>query len=311
MLHHILIPLDGAKDSEAALPVAAYLALRSGARATLLHVLEAQAPEMVHGQTHLRDEPHAQEYLRHVAQTAFDPQVNVSLHVHTPAVAKLGTALEFHAEELKADLVVMCAHGRVRLRDRLFGNLAQQILATQACPVLLVDTRRKPEVITAAGAAATPPFERVLAPLNGQPGHEGALEMASYIAGLCRASLELVTIVATVSSLRNGQAVSAVYLPTAASEELRIQEQQAAQYLGELAARLAGKGLAITTRIDRGDPARRIPAIARADKADLVVLASHGRAGSEAFWAGSVGAKVLRRTQASLLMVPAPPPKQA
>ena len=37
-------------DSEAALPVAAFLAQKSGAAVTLLHVLEAQAPQTVHGQ---------------------------------------------------------------------------------------------------------------------------------------------------------------------------------------------------------------------------------------------------------------------
>jgi nucleotide-binding universal stress UspA family protein len=299
LLHHILVPLDGAKDSELAIPVAAFLAARAGARVTLLHVLEAQPPQTVHGQRHLADERQAQDYLAHLAQAAFGPSVKVTIHVHTPAVQKLAPSLELHAAELQADLVIMCAHGRIRLRDRLFGNLAQRILASQTCPVLAVDPGRQ------AATPATPPFQRILVPLDGSLEHESAIAPAAVLAELCGASLELVTVVRTVGSLKNGQAASAVYLPAAASEEVRIEETQASQYLGQMAQQLVSKGLTVTTRIDLGDPARRIPAIARSQKADLVVLASHGRAGSEAFWAGSVGAKLLRRTQASLLMVPA------
>ncbi len=119
--------------------------------------------------------------------------------------------------------------------------------------------------------------------------------------------MELASVVRTPDTLPNGQAASAVYLQMASAEELRIQEQDFARYLANLVPSLQAKSITVTTRLDRGDPARQIPAIAAGDGADLIALASHGRAGTEAFWAGSVAAKVLRRTEASMLLIPAPP----
>jgi nucleotide-binding universal stress UspA family protein len=89
---------------------------------------------------------------------------------------------------------------------------------------------------------------------------------------------------------------------------LELRRRQATEYLQRLAGGLSSRGVAVETRVVRGDPSRRIPAVAKHDRADLVVLATHGRAGTEAFWSGSVGAKVLRRVRTSVLLVPAPPP---
>ncbi|HVB64331.1 MAG TPA: universal stress protein, partial [Nitrolancea sp.] len=49
----VLVPLDGSRLAEAVLPVAFAIAARCGATVTLLHVLEHNAPETVHGQQHL------------------------------------------------------------------------------------------------------------------------------------------------------------------------------------------------------------------------------------------------------------------
>ena len=38
--------------------------------------------------------------------------------------------------------------------------------------------------------------------------------------------------------------------------------------------------------------------------ADLIVLATHGKAGSQAFWAGSIAALVLEKTALPVLLVP-------
>ncbi len=189
MLHRLLVPLDGAQDSEAALPLAAFLAEKSGAAVTLLHVLEAHPPQSVHGQRHLHDQQTAQQYLQEVAEKFFPASTKIDFHVHTPAVSKLSDWLEVHVEEYHADLVIMCAHGPVRLRDRLVGNLAQQIIASRACPVLMArpNVARPPSAVSAEATlppAAEPyrPFKRILVPLDGLPQHEAALPLATYIA---------------------------------------------------------------------------------------------------------------------------------
>ena len=71
MFRHFLIPLDGSRMAEAALPVAAFLAEKFSSRVTLMHVVERNAPREVHGQSHLKNAQEAAVYLRELSQRAF------------------------------------------------------------------------------------------------------------------------------------------------------------------------------------------------------------------------------------------------
>jgi nucleotide-binding universal stress UspA family protein len=80
--------------------------------------------------------------------------------------------------------------------------------------------------------------------------------------------------------------------------------QQAEAYLLERVSDLQRRGIDVVAHVRRGDPARVIAAQARRWHADLVVLASHGRLGLEAFWEGSVAQTVCRRSHLPVLLVP-------
>ena len=54
MFKHILIPLDGSRLAETVLPAGVYLAGVLGSTVTLLHVIERDAPQEVHGERHLQ-----------------------------------------------------------------------------------------------------------------------------------------------------------------------------------------------------------------------------------------------------------------
>jgi nucleotide-binding universal stress UspA family protein len=54
----------------------------------------------------------------------------------------------------------------------------------------------------------------------------------------------------------------------------------------------------------RGNPAARIARHAEAIQADLIVSGTHGKAGTKAFWAHSVGARLLAQTSRPALLVP-------
>ena len=55
MFKHLLVPLDGSKLSESALPAAVHLAQALDASVTLIHVIEKDAPREVHKDRHLTD----------------------------------------------------------------------------------------------------------------------------------------------------------------------------------------------------------------------------------------------------------------
>ena len=54
----------------------------------------------------------------------------------------------------------------------------------------------------------------------------------------------------------------------------------------------------------RGDPATAIVELAGQTGADLIVLATHGKSGLDAFWAGSATPNVASRSAVPLMLVP-------
>jgi nucleotide-binding universal stress UspA family protein len=63
MFKRLLVPLDGSHLAEAALPAAAFLALKLNAVLTLVHIVERNAPEEIHGDRHLTNADEANAYL--------------------------------------------------------------------------------------------------------------------------------------------------------------------------------------------------------------------------------------------------------
>ena len=219
-------------------------------------------------------------------------------HVHLHPTERLAESLAFHADELHPDLIIMRAHGGVRLRDRLLGNLAQQVIHRRVVPVL---------VLQAAKGRTCFPFRRVLVPLDGEAPHEQGLGPAAELARLCRSQLILITVVPTAGSLPDPQAATATLLPGATREILDLRAERAAEYLQRHVEHLRAEGLDAVGLVDRGDPARQILQALKADGgADLVVLGTHGRAGTDAFWSGSLTPRLLRRGRMSFLLVPVP-----
>jgi nucleotide-binding universal stress UspA family protein len=54
----------------------------------------------------------------------------------------------------------------------------------------------------------------------------------------------------------------------------------------------------------RGDPATELADLARGRKDDMIVLGTHGKAGSAAFWNRSVTASVLAKITTPALLIP-------
>lgn len=126
MFQQILLPLDGSRLAEAALPAAVHLALNLGASLTLIHVIECQAPPAVHGERHLTQADEARAYLDEFARRAVPAGLPVARHVHAQEVEDVAESLVEHVRELAPDLIVMCTHGRGGLRSLMFGSVAQR-----------------------------------------------------------------------------------------------------------------------------------------------------------------------------------------
>jgi nucleotide-binding universal stress UspA family protein len=58
--------------------------------------------------------------------------------------------------------------------------------------------------------------------------------------------------------------------------------------------------------VEEGVPAQAIDDVARREKADLIVMATHGRSGWRRFLFGSVAERVIRTTCLPVLVIPPP-----
>lgn len=299
MFTHLLVPLDGSRLAEAALPPAARLVEIFDARVTLFHVIERNAPSEVHGQRHLRTPAGAYKYLGEIGARAFPDAVGVNSHVHTSAVGNVAESIVAHADELASDLIVMCTHGRGGLREWLFGSIAQQVVAAGTTPILLI----RP---TADVEERERPFacRQILVPLDGNSDHEQSVPIAAELASACGARLHLTMAVPTRSTLSGEHAIAGVTLPGTISTLLDMAAARAELYLRRHRAVLQATGLDVTTGVARGDPASCIVSTALRANADLIVLGTHGKAGADAFWSGSVAPKVSNRTKLPLLLIP-------
>jgi nucleotide-binding universal stress UspA family protein len=297
MFTRLLIPLDGSKLAEAVLPAAAYLARTLEIPVTLLHIIERNAPEEIHGEAHLTNEVEAQAYLEAVARQEHWPEVAVESHVHTAEVTNVAESIAAHANELQTDLIVLCTHGRGGLRSLVFASIAQQVINLGKTPVL---------VIQADQAGVSPVFtcRKMLVALDGKPDHEKGLRVAAEFGGECGASLHLVTVVPTRRELLMEQAATARFLPGSTSAMLDLSVAGVENYLQALVHQYAQKGLAVTAEVLRGDPAAMLVRAAEQSQANLIVLGTHGKSLMDAFWSGSLTPQIAKGTRIPLLLVP-------
>ncbi len=294
MFKRILVPLDGSRLAESVLPVAAYLAEKLGATLLLFHAIEQAAPDTVHGDHHLSDPTEAQAYLNQLAVRVAHGPVIVEKHVHSVGQPDVAKSIIEHCVEHQIDLVVLCAHGGSGWRERIVGNIAQQVIARGTTPVLLARPIENPRDLA---------FYKILVPLDGTPHHEPALPIATEIARACGAALRLVNVVPTTSTLSAERAGTGALLPTTMAAVLELAQRNAVVYLQGVIQKLSSAGLPVTAEVARGEIAPAILDAARRTSADLIVIATHGRTTIGAFWSGSVTPKIVGQSAVPVLLV--------
>jgi nucleotide-binding universal stress UspA family protein len=294
MFQHLFVPLDGSRLAESSLPYAAALSRVLNSAVTLIHIIEFNAPQEIHGERHLTEENEAREYLGQAARQYFPPGSRVETHVHTEEVKNLANSVVQHAGELTPDLIVMCTHGESG-RFSLVGSIAQQIIGQARTPILLIQPGET--------QANTPVLDKFLVALDGDPEHEQGLLTAGELAKMTHASLHLLSVIPTLGTLSGERAAAGRLLPGATSAMLDMAESGTVHYLEEKARSLRAQGIPVRTTIRRGDPVQKI--LADSLDEDLIVLGTHGKAGMNAFWAGSVAPKIVNQTSLPVLLVPA------
>jgi nucleotide-binding universal stress UspA family protein len=141
-------------------------------------------------------------------------------------------------------------------------------------------------------------YTRMLVPLDGSELAETILPFAERIAGPLDTEVLLLSVVEPISVV-TGLASAGVVGPDA----LYLRQVEMKKYLAEVAARLEAKGVRVRTVLGLGAPAAEILEVARAEHADLIAMATHGRSGLGRVAFGSVAETVLRSAPVPVLMI--------
>lgn len=137
----------------------------------------------------------------------------------------------------------------------------------------------------------------ILVPLDGSTFGEHALPLAAWIARRAPASLQLVHVHRTAPPAT----IEGVILPNDVELSMRREERA---YLDKVVDRLMKEtSVPVSSGLLDGDVATAIHDRAMAEKADFVVLSTHGRGAMGRFWLGSVADELVRRLPMPILLV--------
>lgn len=146
-------------------------------------------------------------------------------------------------------------------------------------------------------------FKKVLVTLDGSEFAERALAPALAIARQFGAALVLLRVVVPEEVVVTTPGLGAIYYDVKETQSQR-EHDEADGYLYGVKTRLVGGGLAVRSEVISGAPPEVILDVAATEKADLIVMSTHGRSGFSRLLYGSVAEAVLRGARQPVLLVP-------
>jgi nucleotide-binding universal stress UspA family protein len=309
MYKNMLVPTDGSKLAELALPYAEELAGRLGTRVTILHVVDSKGSETLpmHRAYVDRSADIVKRQVAEVERKLGKKQGADSVRVAGEVVA--GHAAEEilrYTQEKGIDLIVMSTHGRTGISRWVLGSTADKVLHVSPVPVLLVRS----------DAARKGGFEKwtditLIVPLDGSPRAESVLPHVQALAQ--QAGNDMLNVVLIrVCEPPPMPAVAGPEIAVPIDYQRLMEEgwescrQATNQYLAGIENHLKQTGLQV-----RSEPIEEVK-LSVADKIveyankipfSLVVMATHGRSGVSRWAYGSVARKVLMGSSSPVLLV--------
>jgi nucleotide-binding universal stress UspA family protein len=294
----ILCPIDFSDGSRLALEYAVAIARWYGARVTAVHVFPnvpiADPFPTFGGQALMltdRDVDALRDQLTgYVAAFAGDQFVATELIEGTDVRGKI---LE-RADAIAADLIVMGTHGRGGFEHLLLGSVAEKVVRTASCPVMLVPPRAQRHLKPLAV-----PFTRILFATDFAPTAQRALDMAIELAEEADAHLTLLHAIEVPPELQ-------VHAPSGDIDvsALRLAaEARALEQLRALVPEEARVYCKVQTDVREGRPYRSILQAEADTQADLIVMGVHGGNALDRLVFGSNTHAVLRGASCPVLAV--------
>jgi nucleotide-binding universal stress UspA family protein len=291
----ILVASDLSPRADRALSRAWQIAAQHAAALTVLHVVEpvggADVPRTAWDRLAKTPEQ-AEQLLRQEAEVALRDQLD---RMHNPrpsavdVLTRVGDTLPKILDEMReqaADLVVLGAHGRHSMRDRLLGTLAENVVRSSACPVLVVRTKSAYR------------YRQVLVPVDFSDASRKALELARQLAPGAKLR---------IMHVDNAGVENLSQADGAARDQAQAEQEERMSGLGQrLRSFVEAAGLdpdTETLTVRHGSPDTLIVRTATDLPADLIVIGTRNVVGVSHLLLGSVATHTLREARCDVLAV--------
>ena len=141
MFKTIVLALDASDGSQQAIPVAAELGRREGARVVIAHV-EQDVAGKGGGPIQITEDEIQAEIRKQAEQLSADG-IETSVEMRNVMLGGPAHAIAEIAEGANADLIVAGTRGHSPVAGLLLGSVTQRLLHIAPCPVLVVPSRHR------------------------------------------------------------------------------------------------------------------------------------------------------------------------
>ena len=313
MYERILVPLDGSKLAQQALPYARAVATAKSAEVELVEVV-APFEEFVRASTD--DElvavgagsrfdrwptsnewaSIAQGFREDAGKRLAASEALIGAGVATRSAVLEGDAAEVIIKEADArpgTLIIMATHGRSGLGRWLMGSVTDKVVRHAHQPTLVVRARDGADESRAN-------IGEVILPLDGSATAEAAIPHAVEMSKLLGVGISLVRAVSPASHAD----AFVEYMPDSYEWLVEDAREDAQEYLDGVSTRIRDQGISeVRTEASIGNASSAIVDLARAANEPLVVMATHGRSGVGRWVLGSVADRVVRHGPGPVLVV--------
>ncbi|HSH29794.1 MAG TPA: universal stress protein [Thiohalobacter sp.] len=286
---HIVAAVGLFPQDDPVLARAAEIARAHRAKLTVVHVIDSltgydfASTELRRIQQQIRLDAHTRVETAVARQVAGVDTVDIRIESGSPFACLIGLI-----EEINADLIVMRAHQRDSLRDKIIGSTTDRVVRAGTSPVLVV---KRP---------ATQDYQRVVVAAATADDSGG---LAAFAAGLFPlAALYLIHVVQIPSQLEAAMLHAGFGQNVAAHRQALVRKAKA-----ELSAVFAGLGprpVKGVMRVLVGDPARSLVRSTWSSKVGLIALGTGDTSRIRRALLGSVTRRVLNDAACDVLIRP-------
>jgi nucleotide-binding universal stress UspA family protein len=202
------------------------------------------------------------------------------------------------AKECGVDLVVLGAHGQVRLDSVLLGSTTEWVTKTAPCPVLAVRGVRGGALRNPTAVQSPVSIQHILVPVDFSSPSLASLEYAIQFANRLGATLTLLHVLEPV--------YHDLELGLGQIEQEPAKRTHWEAHLAELATLVKSFGLSADPVVCGGIPSDSILACALQRQCDLIVMGTHGRRDLSRRRFGSMAEAVLCQATCPVLTVRSP-----